>query len=182
MTRRRRRGSIAVLGVVCGTAVAANLAATKPNAGGRQTKTPNEAIRPASAGVQTPAVGAVVPRSAASATDAGPRAIAISTPARWGDPAPTSITAVNTTYRAAVTSIDGRDDVRDAGAQPVDVISMIGHFAASQESAPLGAAVPTGEDLTITIDQTTGEIVEAALSQSASDLSALGSVTSLNTP
>jgi hypothetical protein len=96
------------------------------------------------------ASGAPVPASAIGRLTA----IARHAAAINGDPAPAWITAVLTTQAKALTSATPGDYVPGAARVAVFLITMRGHFAATEASVPPGAKVPSGRYLSLVIDAT----------------------------
>jgi hypothetical protein len=98
-----------------------------------------------------------------------------------GDAAPEWVTAVLTTHAKALTSATPGDLVPDAGQVSVYLVTMRGHFTAYGASPPPGAALPTGEYLSIVVDARTFQVLDLGLSPAPPPVSpaSLGPVTYL---
>jgi hypothetical protein len=93
-----------------------------------------------------------------------------------GDAHPSSAGWVKTTRQRAV-SAESTDTV-DSN-QPVYYVVLHGHFAATKGYLGPGAAVPTGTILTLTVDASTGEVLDNSLSNRTPDFSHTGRLSAL---
>ena len=123
------------------------------------------------------ASGSPVPASAISRLTALARRAA----AANGDASPEWVTAVLTTHAKALTSATPGDLVPGAGGTRVYLITMRGHFTAYASSPPSGAALPTGEYLSLVVDAQTFQVLDSGLSPTPPPVSpaSLGRVTYL---
>jgi hypothetical protein len=80
-----------------------------------------------------------------------------------GDASPQWITAVLTTHAKALTSATP-GDLTPGGGIKVYLVTMRGHFTAYGSSPPSGAALPTGEYLSLVVDAKTFEVLDFGLS------------------
>ncbi len=98
-----------------------------------------------------------------------------------GDTAPLWMTAVLTTHAKALTSATPGDFVPGTEGVPVFLITMRGHFIATEASRPPGAAAPAGNYLSIVVDAGTFQMLDYGLSPSPPPVSpaSLGPVTYL---
>jgi hypothetical protein len=125
-----------------------------------------------SAGAGPPVPASAIPRltaigSRAAAADAGA--------------APLQMTAVLTTHVKALTSATPGDFVSGPGGAPVFLVTMRGHFTATEASRPPGAAAPVGRYLSIVVDARTFQVLDSGLSPSPPPVppASLGPVTYL---
>jgi hypothetical protein len=133
--------------------------------------------RSPSAAAPPSAAGSPVPASAVSRlTMLASRAAAAN-----GDATPEWTTAVLTTHAKALTSATPGDIVPGAGGVRVYLITMRGHFTAYESSPPSGAALPTGEYLSLVVDAQTFQVLDSGLSPAPPPVSpaSLGPVTYL---
>ena len=93
-----------------------------------------------------------------------------------GDANPGPARIVHTTRMAAQHLISGA--AVDTN-QQVEVVELPGHFTGYLASVPQGAALPTGNMLTLTIDPSRGEVTDWSLGGKTSNLSSLGTVSTL---
>jgi hypothetical protein len=107
-----------------------------------------------------PASGAPVPASAVSRLTVLASAAAKAN----GDSSPQWVTAVLTTHAKALTSATPGDIVPGTGGVRVYLVTMRGHFTAYGSSPPSGAALPTGEYLSIVVDARTFQVLDFGLS------------------
>ena len=119
---------------------------------------------PGGAGPPVPA--SAIPRLAATA-DAGA--------------APSQMTAVLTTHVKALTSATPGDFIPGTGGVPVFLVTVQGHFTATEASRPPGAAAPAGRYLSIVVDARTFQVLDSGLSPSPPPVppASLGPVTYL---
>jgi hypothetical protein len=85
--------------------------------------------------------------------------------------------AVLTTRQAAATASSG--DLVNTN-QPVYLVQLQGHFTALGASVPPGVKLPTGTDLTLVVDATSGSVTDWGVSNRKADLYKLGSVIALS--
>jgi hypothetical protein len=123
------------------------------------------------------APGSPVPASAISRLTA----LASRTAAANGDTSPEWITAVLTTHAKALTSATP-GDMTPGGGTEVYLVTMRGRFTAYAASSPPGAALPTGEYLSIVVDAKTLQVLDYGLSPTPPPVSpaSLGPVTYLH--
>jgi len=124
-----------------------------------------------------PATGAPVPVSAmARLTAVAGRAAEAN-----GDASPQWMTAVLTTHAKALTSATPGDIVPGTDGGRVYLVTMHGHFTAYGSSPPPGAALPTGEYLSIVVDAATFQVLDFGLSHAPPPVppASLGPVTYL---
>jgi AcrR family transcriptional regulator len=81
-----------------------------------------------------------------------------------GDGSPQWMTVVRTTRAKALTSATPGDLVPGADGVRVYLVTMRGHFTAYGSSVPPGAALPTGEYLSIVVDARTFQVLDFGLS------------------
>lgn len=93
-----------------------------------------------------------------------------------GEPNPSSKRYVKTT-RGAANGLDGTKVNTD---QTVYKIEMNGAFSVPGAKVPHGKKAPTGTIATVTVDATTGEVVDWGIGNSPHDLPKLGNVVTLN--
>jgi hypothetical protein len=105
------------------------------------------------------APGSPVPASAISRLTA----LANSAAAASGDASPQWITAVSTTHAKALTSATP-GDLTPGGGTEVYLVTMRGRFTAYASSPPPGAALPTGEYLSLVVDANTFQVLDFGLS------------------
>lgn len=95
----------------------------------------------------------------------------------WGEPDPTEISEVSTTYgKAARVATFGRARHREEPDALVYVIAMHGHFTSTVPPPP-GRAPARNDWLTVTIDSRAGRIRETNLATQRPPLEQLGKVT-----
>jgi len=82
-----------------------------------------------------------------------------------GDPAPAWITAVVTTRARALTSATPGDHVPRSAHVKVFLVTMRGHFTASEASRPPGARAPAGQYLSLVIDARTFQGLDFGISR-----------------
>jgi hypothetical protein len=97
------------------------------------------------------------------------------------DAAPLQMTAVLTTHGQALTSATPGDFIPGTGGVPVFLVTMAGHFTATEASRPPGAAAPVGRYLSIVVDARTFQVLDAGLSPTPPPVppASLGPVTNL---
>ena len=126
--------------------------------------------RPSSA-AGAPVPASAIPRLASLASRAA---------AANGDASPQWATAVLTTRAKALTSATPGDTVPGGGVK-VYLVTMRGHFTAYGASHPPGAALPTGEYLSLVVDAGTFQTLDFGISPTPPPVSpaSLGPVTDL---
>jgi hypothetical protein len=72
-----------------------------------------------------------------------------------GDATPAQVTVVLTTHAQALTSATPGDTVPGTGKIRVYLITMQGHFVATDVSRPSGAAAPSGRYISVVVDAST---------------------------
>ena len=97
------------------------------------------------------------------------------------DPAPEWITAVKTTHAKALTVATPGDTVPGSGSTAVFLITMRGHFTATNVSWPYGAKAPKGRYLSLVLDARTFRELDFGLGPKppSAALASLGHVTYL---
>jgi hypothetical protein len=121
--------------------------------------------------VSAPAAALSNPEAAATAQAALPNVMA--TVSSSGT---TQVSIVQSTRQQANTLISG--DWVDSD-QPVVVVSLTGRFTYLDASGGPGQAAPSGTSLTFTVDDATGQRLDLSVTNSAPDLTALGTVQTL---
>src|SRR5436309_1535448 len=156
--KTRKVGVVVLAGIVVAGIVAASVAgASGAGASRAATKRSAASAGSASAKLATPNTS----RVPAFVTAAASRVAAIN-----GDAHPSSAAWVKTTRQTAI-SAESTDTV-DSN-QSVYYVVLHGHFAATKGYLGPGAAVPTGTILTLTVDASTGEVLDNSLSNKTPD-------------
>jgi hypothetical protein len=101
-----------------------------------------------------------------------------------GDATPAQVTVVLTTRQQALTSATPGDFVPGSAHVRVYLITMQGHFVATDVSVPSGAAAPRGRYLSIVVDARTFEGLDFGIGPNPPPVSpaSLGPVTYLREP
>ena len=81
------------------------------------------------------------------------------------DPAPSQVTAVLTTRARALTSATPGDFVPGSGGVRVFLLTMRGHFTATDVTRPPGSKAPTGRYLSLVVNAATFQVTDFGLSQ-----------------
>jgi hypothetical protein len=159
--KTRTVGVVVLAGIVVVGVVAASVAGAS-GAGARRADAKRARARASGFQLAAPSTS----RVPAFVTAAANRVAAIN-----GDAHPSSAAWVKTTRQTAV-SAESTDTV-DSN-QPVYYVVLHGHFAATKGYLGPGAAVPTGTILTLTVDASTGEVLDNGLSNRTPDFSHTG--------
>jgi hypothetical protein len=126
---------------------------------------------------------AKAPAAAVSATAGGPPAfvstIAAREAGRSGDAAPASAAWIATTRQDAMNADSG--DQVDSN-QPVYYVILHGRFVDQKAHMPSGVSPPTGTVLSITIDASTQQVLDYALSDHQPNLARVGGAAPLALP
>ncbi len=145
------------------------------------TAPPSAAASAASASVP----GSPIPASTGSPVPASavPRlaAIARSVAKEDGDAAPSQVTAVLTTRAKALTSATPGDLVPGSASIRAFLLTMRGHFTATDATGPPGSKAPTGRYLSLVVNAATFQVTDFGLSPKPPPVSpaSLGPVTYL---
>jgi hypothetical protein len=155
-------GAVVLAGIVVVGVITASVAGAS-GAGASRAEAKRAGARASATSKLAAPSGARVP---AFVTAAANRVAAIN-----GDAHPSNAAWVKTTRQTAV-SAESTDTV-DSN-QPVYYVVLHGHFAATKGYLGPGAAVPTGTILTLTVDASTGEVLDNSLSNKTPDFSHTG--------
>jgi hypothetical protein len=98
--------------------------------------------------------------------------------AEEGDASPTLIQYGNASTRAAANAVTSGETV--PGANASTIIEERGNFVGMNVPIPSGVAPPTGDVLTIVVDNATGEITDLGIQNSYPSLSSFGGATTIS--
>lgn len=92
-----------------------------------------------------------------------------------GEAKPSKISFSKTTRRKANQALGSKvNDDTD-----VYLVQVTGKFVAHQAKVPAGKAIPTGSSMTLTVDASTGQILDWGVTENPQDISILGTASSL---
>jgi hypothetical protein len=122
-------------------------------------------------------------RSVARFSPANDRGFALRIGSQMGDAHPTGISTVSSTRGRALSVMSPGETVAGVpGSVAVHVIAMHGQFIDDAASPPSGQGAPKGTWLTVSIDASTGEVLDLSLTNQRPALTRLGKVNELSTP